>query len=92
MKTSLLHIDNSFFRLTAQQARKFSVTGKRPSKPGYEVRANLDAMRNVKLTYIRGEETRTCAMQIKDAAEGWIMQTVVWGKPVWAVRLRFPIN
>lgn len=73
----LKHIDNSFFRLTAQQAKKLSIEGRLP-KVGYEIRADPAKLASVELLRADGwpcvakaTESNLYRAQATLPANGW---------------------
>lgn len=89
---TLKHIDNSFYALTGQQARKLAVGNRMPSF-GSERRANLAALEGIQIESRRG--VTTLKQSMLDCA--WIQRTrLSWfdGRPVkngwkWALRVHF---
>jgi hypothetical protein len=80
-------IDHGCFEISATTVRQISVTGNLPSRPGYEVSADLKKMAKVKLS--PGQDNEFFMRQVRTAHIARISQTKVWGKPVWSVRFFF---
>lgn len=92
----LKHIDNSFYLLTARQAKDLSIENRLP-KPGHEIRADLTKLAKCEFLSRRlmAEGWRRQACQGRDVRDGWIKRTPLTyfeGKPVksgvvWAVHV-----
>jgi hypothetical protein len=93
------YIDNSFFRLTAAQAKELSIENRLP-RHGYEMRANPEKLASVELLYARpidGKYVPSERTKASNAKSGWIQRTPLsWhdGAAVkdgwtWALRLDF---
>jgi len=93
------HIDNSFFKLTAAQARQLSIENRLP-KPGHEIKADPQKLCGLTLEYRQpwdAGSVRDCASQPDANCTGWILRTALswWdGKPVdggfvWAIRIHW---
>lgn len=84
----LKHIDNSFFELTAAQAKSLTVDGELP-RHGYEKKVLNFA--GIELLYWHAGKWRaTEGAQPKDANPvAWVQRTIVNQKQVWAIRFHF---
>lgn len=89
----LRHIDNSFYRLTAQQAKTLSVEHRLP-RPGYQMRADLIGVELLTRCRLTGEWKRFVGPTPR---RGWIQKTPLsWhdGETVprgwtWSVMVEF---
>lgn len=91
------HIDSSFYRLTAAQAKALSIEGRLP-RIGHEIRADPEKLKNVHLLHRqRGQWVNSTPGMAAKAHAAWIKRTPVsWhdGATVpngwtWAVHLYF---
>lgn len=96
-KKALKHIDNNFFKLTASQAKYFSIDGELP-RYGWEKKADMEKLKGVEL--VHGREYSNRVFDASNAEHGWIKRTrLSWfdGAPVkdgftWAIHIHFPLT
>lgn len=84
----IIHIDNSFFRLSVGQAKALSIDGELP-RDGYEKRADPSKFSTLELLTHDG---RPCQAKAIHAQAGWIKRTRTNGETVWAIHLHFSVN
>lgn len=88
------HIDNSFFKLSAAQAKELSIDGKLP-RHGWEKRADASKLATVELEYSNrtqpaGTASKATEAWIKRTPLSWFGGNAVAGGSTWALHLYFP--
>ena len=92
------HIDNSFFYLTASQAKDLCIDGKLPSE-GCQKKADPEKVKKLKLVYKHQGLIRNCLKQPTGNEKAWIQKTplTLWeGKSVknnwvWSIFIYFSL-
>ncbi len=92
MTTTLQHIDNNFYRLSAQQAKYLSCDGELP-RLGYEKRASSEKLAELELVNVFPNRERT--YKVGASARGWIKRTHIRDangeqQYVWAIHIYEP--
>lgn len=82
MKIQARHIDNGFYQITAQEAKRLTVDGELPTH-GHQKRAKPLKEINQMVDFILTNGKTHVPAETNPAP--WIQRTMVWCKEVWAI-------